>query len=218
MESRRRLKRLCFLHKIISNGLSPYLYELITKKSHQYITRNANDIATYKCRTDAFKFSFFPWTINEWNKVDIKIRNSPYSVFRNYLLKEIRPKPSLLCNIHNPFGIKFLTRLRLGLTHLNEHKFNHNFDDCVNPFCTCGLELESTSHFFLHSHHYNIIRSILFKDLNSVGKNLFKFCDNELTLILLYGSTQYSLMNNHIFLNSSIKYIENSKRFSGPLF
>ena len=39
-------------------------------------------------------------------------------------------------------------------------------------------------HFFLHHHHYNILRSTLFKDLNSVHKNLFKLSDNELTLIL----------------------------------
>ena len=164
------------------------------------------------------KFSVFPWTIAEWNKIDIKIPNSPYSVFKNYLLNEIRSKPSPLYSIHNPSGIKLLTRLRLGLSYLNEHKFNHNFDDCVNPFCTCSLEPESTSHFFLHCHHYNAIQSILFEDLNSVDKNLFKLSDNELTLILLYGSTKHSLMNNHILLNSSIKYIENSKRFSGPLF
>ena len=29
--------------------------------------------ATYQCRTDAFRFSFLPWTITEWNKIDIKI-------------------------------------------------------------------------------------------------------------------------------------------------
>ena len=150
MESRRRLRRLCFLHKIISNGLPAYLYKLIPKKSHQYITRNVNGIATYQCRSDAFKFSFFSWTITEWSKIDIKNRNTPYSVFRNYLLKEIRPNSSPLYNNHNPSGIKLLTRLRLGLSHLNEHKFNHNFDHCVNPFCTCGLKPESTSHLFLH--------------------------------------------------------------------
>ena len=143
-----------------------------------------------------------------------------FSIFSfQKLLNEIRPKPSPLYNIHNPSGIKLLTRLRLGLSHLNEHKFNHNFDDCVNPFCSCSFKPESTLHFFLHCHRYNAIRSItLFEDLNSVDKNLFKLSDNELTLILLYGSTKYSLMNNHILLNSSIKYIENSKHFSGPLF
>ena len=85
--------------------------------------------------------------------IDIKIQNSPYSVFRNYVLNEIRPKPSPIYNINNPSGIKLLTRLRLGLSHLSEHKFNHNFDDCVNPFCTCSLEPESTSQFFLYCHH-----------------------------------------------------------------
>ena len=163
-------------------------------------------------------FSCFPWTTTKWNKIDIKIQNSPYSVFRNYPFKEIKPKPSPLSNIHNSSGIKLLTKLRLGLSHLKEHKLNHSFDNYVNPFYTCSLEPESTSHFFLHCHHYNTIQSILFKDLKSAGKNLFKLSDNKLTLILLYGSTQYSLMNNHILLNSSIKYIENPKHFSGPLF
>ena len=83
LESRRRLRYLCFLHKIISNGLPAYLHELLPKKSYQCITRNANDIATYQCRTDAFKLSFFPWTITEWHKIDIKIQNSICSVFRN---------------------------------------------------------------------------------------------------------------------------------------
>ena len=74
------------------------------------------------------------------NFTDIKVRNSPYSVFRNYLLKEIRPKHSPLYNLQNPAVHKFLTRLRLELSHLNEHKFNHNFGDCVNPFCNYSRE------------------------------------------------------------------------------
>ena len=38
---------------------------------------------------------------------DNKIQNSPYSVFRNYLLKEIRPEPCPLHNIHNLSGITY---------------------------------------------------------------------------------------------------------------
>ena len=56
LESRRRLRRLFILHKVISNGHPAYLYKLIPKKSYQYITRNVNDIATYQCRAAAFKF------------------------------------------------------------------------------------------------------------------------------------------------------------------
>ena len=35
-----------------------------------------------------------------------------------------------------------MTRFRLGLSHLREHKFNHSFQD------NCGYEGESTVHFF----------------------------------------------------------------------
>ena len=42
-----------------------------------------------------------------------------------------------------------MTRLRLGLSHLREHKFNNNFQNCINPLCSCGMNMESTFHFFL---------------------------------------------------------------------
>ena len=53
--------------------------------------------------------------------------------FKNYLLKISQPTAKLTSNIHSPIGLKFLTSLRLGLSHLNEHKLKHNFQDCVNP-------------------------------------------------------------------------------------
>ena len=38
-------------------------------------------------------------------------------------------------------GLKYITSLRLGLSHLNEHGFNHN---CSSPECICSSESEST--------------------------------------------------------------------------
>ena len=55
-------------------------------------------------------------------------------------------------------GIWYLSRLRLGLSHLNDHKFRHNFQDCLNTLCPCSLEVESTIHYFLYCHCYNDIR------------------------------------------------------------
>ena len=43
---------------------------------------------------------------------------------------------SSVYNIHDPVDVKYLTRLRLGLSHLNEHKFRHNFQECLDPFCS----------------------------------------------------------------------------------
>ena len=55
--------------------------------------------------------------------------------------------PDLISGIHHPLGLTLLTRLRLGLSHLNEHRFKHNFKNCINPICACSLEVKSTKHF-----------------------------------------------------------------------
>ena len=46
----------------------------------------------------------------------------------------IKPTANSVYNCHNPTGIKLITRLRLGLSHLREHKFKHNFKESLNPF------------------------------------------------------------------------------------
>ena len=61
-----------------------------------------------------------------------------------------RPSPNNIFDIYNPYGIKLLTRLRLGLCHLNEHKFKHGFNDTINPICICGGNIESINSFFLY--------------------------------------------------------------------
>ena len=115
----------------------------------------------------------------EWNKLDVTLRKSEYlPYFRNALLKIGRSTAKPVYNFHNPIGLKLLTRLRLGLSHLNEHKFKHNLQDCINPLCTCSLDIESLSHFFLHCHYFTSIRSTLFSELQSADANIVKFLDN----------------------------------------
>ena len=41
--------------------------------------------------------------------------------------------PNSIYNIHKPLGVKYLTRLRIGYSHLKEHRFRHNFQDLKNP-------------------------------------------------------------------------------------
>ena len=139
---KRWFRTLYLFFKIIKHGLPEYLFDLIPQNNHQYNTHTTEDIRTFYCRTDIFKYSYFPVTIMEWNKTDVKLRKSeslPY--FRNALLKVGRPTDKPVHNNHNPIGLKLLTRLRLGLSYLNEHKLKHNFQDCINPLCTCSLEI-----------------------------------------------------------------------------
>ena len=217
MKARRWLKKLCF-YKIKNNGIPSYLAELIHSESHLYNSQNKSNITTYSCRTDAFKYSFFPWMINEWNKLNFNIRTSSFNIFRANLIKIIRPIPNSVFGIFNPLGLKLITRLRLGLSHLNEHRFKHNFNDCINPLCTCSLDIESTVHYFLHCNYYNSARISLLNDLNSVDKTLLSLSDLSLVNILLYGGPQFDDSQKAYILNSSIKYILISERFSGHLF
>ena len=65
-------------------------------------------------------------------------------------------------------GVKYLTRIRLDLSHLNDHKFRHNFQGCLNPLCTCSLEVESTIHYFLHCHYYSDIWKTLLDTVKKI--------------------------------------------------
>ena len=102
--------------------------------------------------------------------------------------------PSLkpVYNIHNPTGLKLLARLRLGLSHLNEHKFNHNFRCCENPLCPCSFEIESCSHFFLHCHYHIHVQKTLFHELQSVDEIMLNQSDNEILELLLYSSKKFN--------------------------
>ena len=76
---------------------------------------------------DYFKNSFFPSAIIEWNKLDCYISNADsFEVFQKRILSFFRSIPNNIYNIHNPLGIKYLTRLIIGFSHLKEHKFKYN--------------------------------------------------------------------------------------------
>ena len=150
MKFRRWFRRLCTFFKIKIYGKPEYLINKTPSSQIHYNTRNADQVQTYYCRTDIFKNFFFPYTIIEWNELDIYIRKSKsYATFRNTLLKLGRPIQCAIYNINNLLGLILLTRLRLGLSHLKEHRFKHNFQNRINPLCSCSLKIESTFHFLL---------------------------------------------------------------------
>ena len=95
---------------------------------------------------------FLPSTLLEWDKLDRRISQSTTMlIFKNALLKIGRPTSKPVYYIHDSNGLKLVTRLRLGLNHLNEHQFNNNFKVRVSLLCCCSLEVEPA--FFLHCHY-----------------------------------------------------------------
>ena len=131
LRARRWYKRLSFMFKIVKEEAPNCLINLIPKIQQTTRTR-INRMPTFHCCTECFKNSFFPSFRVEvkfgqiWVKLDETIRNSEsISIFKIRLLSSIRPLESNACNIFDPIGLKFLTHLRLGFSHLNEHRFQH---------------------------------------------------------------------------------------------
>ena len=195
-------------YKIYKSKSPQYLFKLIPEKTHAYATRNVDNIPCFKIRHNFFKNSFFPSTIIEWNNLDPTLRNSKSFVdFKNSILKFIRPSPSNVFNCNSHKGIRLITRLRVGMSHLREHKFKHNFQDCLNPICSCGLDIESTSHFLLHCPTFNDERYTLLSTLNKIDCKLLELTKSSLSQTMFYGNTLFDKEEKTLILNATIEYI-----------
>ena len=60
----------------------------------------------------------------------------------------------------------------MGLSHLNEHKFKHNFHDFLNPLCACNLKPETASHYLLWYHLFQTERRTLLNDIKEIDENI----------------------------------------------
>ena len=67
-------------------------------------------------------------------------------MFKTSIPNFVQPRENLVFEVHDINGVQLLTCLRLDFSHLNEHKFQHNFHDITNPMCSCSKEPETTLH------------------------------------------------------------------------
>ena len=175
--------------------------------------RHINSFNLVTCKSEYFKNSFNPNVIYEWNKLDPDIRSfASYNLFRNTLLKFIRPAQRKTFNINHSVGVKLLTRLRLDFSHLCEHEFRRGFRDILNPLCPCSIEAETTAHYFLRCHFYNANRSTLMNELNEIESSFSALNENKFIDLILYGSDKFDDKKNHNILMCTIKFIKGSQR------
>ena len=141
-----------------------------------------------------------------------------FEVFEKRILSFIRPMLYSICNIQNPLGVKYLTRLRIGFSHLKEHKFKHNFQDSIDPMCSCSSGIETTIHFFLHCANFNTQRETLFDKTATIDANILTGNEDSNVDTLLFGKPNSGNSFNKAMLNASIKFILSTETFNNPLF
>ena len=125
----------------------------------------------------------------------------------------IRPAQRKTSNINNSVGIKWLTWLRLGLSHLREYKFTHGFRDILSPLYPCSIEAETTTNYFLQYHFYIANRSTLMNDLNETGSSFSILKYNKFIDLILYGNNIFDDKKNRIILMPTMNFIKGSQIF-----
>ena len=120
-------------------------------------------------------------------------RPSLITAFKKSLLKFTKTIKNSVFGVAEIYGIKLLTRLRVGLSHLREHEFRYNFQDTINPLCSCSLEIESTSHFFLRCQNFITPRTNLMNELCKFDSSILNLDEISITKLLLYGDSKFEI-------------------------
>ena len=122
-----------------------------------------------------------------------------------------RPMSSVF-NCDNYKTIRFITWLRVGLSHLRERSILQN---CLHPVCSCLLPIEPSSHFLLHCPIFN--DEIHLSEHS--GRNLFKLVEltnSFLSQALLYGDTLFNKEKKTLILNTTMESINPLKDLKRP--
>ena len=96
------------------------------------------------------------------------------------------PFPNRTFTSNKTRGIKLLSRLRLGLSHLRDQKLS--FQDTLNYFCSCGKgEVETSSHSLLHCSNCSQEQLDFLNIIKNMDKSILQQSDTKFTNALLFS-------------------------------
>ena len=133
---------------------------MLLDNERSYNTRSSlrNTIKTSATCTSTLRATFFSLLRKRMQSIKWMTLRKVQKKFKKTLIKVIRTKENPVFRVSEFYGIKLLTRLRLNFSHLNEHKFRHNFNDMINPMCNYIAAIETTIHYLLRCRLYSVQR------------------------------------------------------------
>ena len=133
--------------------------------------------------------------------------------FKNYT-NSLKPTRYKHFNKGNKYSNFLLTRIRVGRSLLNQHRFSVGQVD--NPECLCHHREESSSHFFLECFLFSQERRTLFDLFEHYIPNFNNFPNKKKLELILFGVN----LDREEFYSTNIKltigvqnYILQTKRF-----
>ena len=208
LNKRRKNRKLSIFYKLVHGDSPEYLTSLIPDKPNLSYTLRRTSIRPPPTRLTSTTNSFIPSTIRSWNALPATVRNLPsHASFKRMLNKDkIRRNPyHLLCS--GKCGT-WLTRLRLGLSPLNHHRFTYNL--IKDPHCPhCPRTLETTFHFFFECPSYSDARATLLSVLSNTGLDTNDH--SKLNNNILFGNYDQALYCD--VLKTIYQYMRSTNRF-----
>ena len=83
--------------------------------------------------------------------------------------------------------------------------------------CSCGQNIETSSHFLLHCSNYSNERLTFLNIIRNIDSNILSKNDLKITETLLYGDSSYDNTKNTPIMNATMEFLFASKRFDVPL-
>ena len=178
------------------------------------LTRSKGGYIPFKKVNSKFDKSFFPHTTVLWNNLPKSVKCKDLTDFKLYIKTEFKPPRFRHFSRGNKHANSLLTKLRVGRSDLNLHKFTIGIID--SPLCDCHFREESTSHYFLDCFLYTHERQILFGLIEHFIPKFKTFTKAKKLEIILRGFEIHN--DDFIQLNSTLtiavqNFILNSKRF-----
>ena len=107
-----------------------------------------------------------------------------------------------------------LTRIRVGRSSLNQHKFTIGLSD--SPECLCHFRSESPEHFFLDCFLYSLERQLLFDLIEHYVPNFKRFNKKKKLDLILKGvniDNEEFISTNTTLTKAVQSFILSTKRF-----
>ena len=222
LSERRKYFKLLLFFKILNKQVPDYLSSIeLPMVSHiaKIDLRNAGNIQSIRARTNMYKFSYFPSTIDIWNSLPLTLRNiQELLAFKKLLISTLFPiRSPTYFNIGYRFPSIWHTQIRMGHSKLKYHTYMYNLSD--NDLCDCG-STETTEHYFLVCPRYaaqriGLLTSIASLVMPGVHYSVLSQIKKDYIIdIILRGSSDLSISDNFELFKAVQTFIDRSKRFS----
>ena len=182
----------------------------------QSINRRSNGgYVPFPFKGKKFENSFFPFYTAKWNKLTKDIKIKPLDEFKVLIKQMYKPSTYKFYSRGRKDKCTLLTRIRVGRSYLNEHKFTIGMSD--TPHCTCtGTVRESPLHFITQCTLHTEQRQILLDKISTFIPNIKNLPKKRIYQILVHGyepdNPELKSFNSKIMIATQ-NFIYSTQRF-----